>query len=201
MKKNILILSIIGAIVICSVYYIKYLAVPVANEPASEVALETNETTVVGSDQSEFSGVGTLKSLQARDSSLECSLTYDQDENGTEVVGTYFIANDKVRGDFIVPAPEMGGEILTSVIVDGDMMYLWSDIGGQLFGTKTMVSEETGSQMKTPVPDDAAVRYSCKPWTQVDGSVFVPPSEVLFQDTADLMNTGMEYGTVYEEGQ
>ncbi len=52
-----------------------------------------------------------------------------------------------------------------------------------------------------PVARDEMVDYSCTVWTNIDKSIFEPPSTVLFRDPSMLMQEGMEYGTIYEEGE
>ena len=49
-----------------------------------------------------------------------------------------------------------------------------------------------------PVALDQSVDYDCKPWNKVDGSVFEPPTDVIFRDFGSVINTGMEYGNIYE---
>jgi len=43
------------------------------------------------------------------------------------------------------------------------------------------------------------VQYTCVDWAPVDGSVFVPPADVQFQDLNAVINAGMEYGTMEGE--
>lgn len=80
-------------------------------------------------------------------------------------------------------------------------MYLWSEIDGVAYGIKADLSKNSDGVLddKKPIPFDADVRYDCKPWANVDNTVFVPQGDVLFQDIDEMMQSGMEYGTVYEE--
>jgi hypothetical protein len=48
---------------------------------------------------------------------------------------------------------------------------------------------------KEPVSLEAPVKYTCTDWAAVDGSVFVPPADVSFQDLNAAIDAGMEYGT------
>lgn len=145
-----------------------------------------------------LSGVGTLQSLLDRKVSLECQIMYDSPDYEADVEGTYFVNNNKVRGDFIIAAPELGEQVVSSVIMDETDIYYWSVIDGESFG---FVSSRAGAQnseavkKSEPVAMDADVRYVCKPWTVIDGSIYVPPSGVNFQDFGTLMEAGMEYGT------
>jgi hypothetical protein len=98
----------------------------------------------------------------------------------------------------MVPAPEFGGTVLSSMIVGGNSMYVWSKIGDDTFGFRSDISNEQTKQVDTkePVPLDAKVQYTCTEWVPVDGSVFVPPADVQFQDLNEVINAGMEYGVM-----
>lgn len=200
--KTLIALSILAALIGGVVVYQLFFYSGSQQVTDVEGALQVNETVPADENNTEFSGVGTLAALQARGGNFECSLTYKPNEYEDEITGTYFYADGKVRGDFLVPSPDLGDEVLSSMIVNEDMLYVWSEINGEQYGMKITIPEDgEESQDATPVPDDVSVRYTCKPWTTVDNSVFVPPSTVLFQDASDLMQTGMEYGTIYEEGE
>ena len=43
------------------------------------------------------------------------------------------------------------------------------------------------------------VDYDCKPWPNVDYTVFEPPASVIFRDMNEITNSMMEFGTIYEE--
>lgn len=154
----------------------------------------------IPADKQPFSGIGSLSELQNQQKDLECQVVYEQ-EDEKRIEGTYFTSKGSLRGDFVVPAPEFGGTIVSSMIVGGNAMYVWSKIGDDTFGFKSDVTnEETASvDTKEPVPLDAEVKYTCTEWTEVDGSVFVPPVDVEFQDLNAVMEAGMEYGTVQGE--
>jgi hypothetical protein len=144
-----------------------------------------------------LSGVGSLTALQLRDANLECQITYAPDESKAATVGNYFVSRGKIRGDFIMMAPELGNEVVSSIIVDSTNTYYWSVIDGSSFGLK--MPNDTGAEVQAaekrePVPMDANVRYVCTPWPIVDNSIFVPPTNVTFQDFGALMQAGMEYG-------
>lgn len=146
-------------------------------------------------------GQGTLGDLLALAQNLECTIDYQKD---VVVSGTYFTSQGKMRGDFVVPSDQ--GEIISSLIMRDNTMYTWSEINGQKYGmqfdlAELAVAKETGKAPETrePVPIDAAVNYDCKPWVQVDGSIFEPPSDIIFQDFSNILNQGMEFGTIYEE--
>lgn len=187
-----IILAIMGvAVIVLGLYFLD-----VFSKNKSEIEVPTEESQHDTAQQTDtLSGVGTLAELNGKRQNLECSITYAPNEYEAEVTGTYFVADGKIRGDFVVVDANIG-EIVTSYIHDSESVYIWSDIGGELFGV--VASAESASDVKThePVPTDERVRYNCKQWTAVDGSIFIPPSGVLFKD---IQQADMEYGTIYEE--
>jgi hypothetical protein len=141
-------------------------------------------------------GVATLAELSQGEGRLECAVQYRASAESEEITGTYFVDSGRVRGDFVLNDPTLG-EIVTSVIVNSETLYVWSLIDGERYGVQ---APATGDEAVTglPIPPDESVRYSCTPWTEYDGSIFNPPSDVLFRDA---MDTQAEFGTIYEEGE
>ncbi len=170
----------------------------IGNDNENEEMATTSEVEV---DES-FSGAGPLRSLLEQGKNLECVITYIPNEYEPAVTGTYFVSGVSVRGDFLVNSPELGGEVVSSIIMNDGMFYSWSVIGEKSYGVKTQIDVNgnmSSGASKPPVPQDARVEYTCDTWSPVDGSVFVPPSNVMFQDFGSLLETGMEYGTIYNE--
>ncbi|MEK7462409.1 MAG: hypothetical protein AAB618_02440 [Patescibacteria group bacterium] len=144
-----------------------------------------------------MSGVESLADLAKQGKSLECQVVFDRSEVEGNIEGTYFTDKGKLRGDFVVPAPEFGGKIISSMIVDTDMLFVWTTIEGQTMGFKTdLTSRDTSVPTKEPVALDEPVKYTCTEWDMVDGSVFIPPTDVTFTDTDVAVKAGMEYGTL-----
>jgi hypothetical protein len=165
------------------------------NSPTPATNIETVQVDGVGTvaDKEPFSGLGTLTSLQAMQQDIECQIVYSK-EGQKDTEGTYFVSEGKIRGDFIVSAVELGGDIVSSLILDGQKLYVWSKIDNETFG---FVSDRAGEKKidgNEPVPLDVDVKYSCTEWTNVDRSIFVPPTNVEFKDLNNIINTGMEYG-------
>lgn len=92
---------------------------------------------------------------------------------------------------------------VSSIIVLENTMYVWTELSGESYGVKMPVTAAGADDVPTqePVGLDERVQYSCQEWSQVDQSVFIPPTDVLFQDLSEVLQSGMEYGTVYEEGE
>ncbi len=148
-------------------------------------------------------GTGSLEMLRLLGEDLECTIAYTDAEQGSAVEGTYFVSGGSMRGDFLTESPDLSGQILSSIVIDDKNMYVWSEIEGQTYGMKMDLSlvDDPTYDAREPVALDAAVTYDCKPWRNVDRTVFVPPSTVLFQDMSEMMQAGMEYGTVYEDAE
>jgi hypothetical protein len=142
-------------------------------------------------------GVGTLAKLTESKRDLECQIVVEK-EGEERVEGTFFTSGGNMRGDFMVPAQEFGGQVLSSMIIGGSSMYVWSTINGETFGFKSDVQKDAEKPVDAnePVSLDSEVRYTCTKWEQVDGSVFVPPADVQFRDLNAVMDAGMEYGTL-----
>lgn len=202
--KNIFILGFIAVLVAATVVYALLFHQPTQRSTSEnaeqESAITNTETTPV--DES-FSGQDTLKALLSYGKDLECVITYVPSEYESEITGTYFVSGGSIRGDFLMNSPELGGQVLSSIIIKDNEFYSWSNINGATYGMKmsldAMQNSEGNGAVKEPVPQDAVVEYTCDTWSPVDGSVFVPPGNVLFQDYSKLMQTGMEYGTLYTE--
>jgi hypothetical protein len=173
---------------------------PLATGPLPTQTLEQFED--ASNNPTPLSGRGTLATLRDLNQDLECRVTRD-DEPGVTHDGTVFVSAGRIRGDFVTVGEGMSA--VSSLIIRDGTLYLWSEIDGQLWGVKSTLATgtpPTSPQLSTqePVALDDAIRYECKTWSVVDGSVFVPPADVLFRDVAEAAAQGMEYGTVFEDG-
>lgn len=168
----------------------------------SAAQYEVSDTTTVTGEVEPKQGFGTLAELRLLGENLECTVSFTDEENNTSVEGTYFVSGNNMRGDFLTDAPDLSGQILTSMIIKDNISYVWSEIEGEMYGMKMDLSlaESTSADTNEPIDMDATVSYDCKPWPLVDGTVFEPPQTVLFQDMNALLRSGMEYGTIYNEG-
>lgn len=205
--RNLLLLSIGGAVVVGGV------ALYMIFGTQTEKALTTDGEQMETEEQTNeavakpMSGTGSLTSLLAFGQNLECSIQYTPKVAGAaSTEGTYFTSRGRMRGDFVVES--MGTQMVSSIIIDEKDMYSWSEIDGQKYGMKMTLSELETSQKDDNAPEaneavplDESVKYSCKPWVNVDGSVFEPPTDIIFTDYSAVMNKGMEFGTTYEGGE
>lgn len=199
--KYVTILGVLAILVAVLAYYMFFAVSPDSKLINDQVSVDAekfvqNETSLIP-----LKGTGTLESLRLLNKNLECTILHTPSNQTASVEGTYFVSEGNIRGDFLTDSPDLSGQILSSVIINETTMYTWTEIEGDMYGTKMNLStvDETKSLTKQSVSLDSSVKYDCKNWENVDRTVFVPPSEVLFKDVSEIIQTGMEYGTVYEE--
>ncbi len=200
MKKVLIISSVLAVLALCATLYFLFTGKTTLPEETIPDVATTSAPVVTET----LRGTGSLTALLALGRPLECFITYKGGGVGEPVTGTYFTSGGMLRGDFIVP--EMATGSLSSLIVRDNTLYTWSVIDTQSYGMKVDLAtleaakqSETAPDTNEPVPLEATVAYECKPWITVDKSVFETPTDVLFTNYADIMNMGMEFGTIYGE--
>jgi len=204
--RYVLILGLIALALSGLVYYLLFHdSMPEMPQESSQAA-PAADAADAESDNEEFTGAagtGSLQELRTLGETVECSITYEPQDGSDSVEGTYFVNDRNVRGDFLTETPDLSGQMLSSLILRDDTMYVWSTIDGETYGLQMDLSQldATEAEGNQPIPLDDSVEYDCAPWTNVDRTIFEPPQDVLFQDFSELMQAGMEYGTLYEEGQ
>lgn len=203
--KNLAILGTIAVLLAGFIYYTLFItpAHEIAQEASDSISqLDAEAEAKVSTPTVPEQGDDTLESIRLTGASAECTISYTPTNGSAPVEGTYFVNEGKMRGDFLTTTPEMEGQILSSMIMTEDQLYVWSEIEGKSYGFKTPKGtlNESEDGVKTPIGLETKVDYQCKPWKEIDSSIFIPPSDVLFNDMSALQRTGMEYGTIYEEG-
>lgn len=203
--RKVTILGLVALLLCVFTYFALFYVTPAERAELSTVeqSIEEKETIEVEKSIEPRSGVGTLESVLQWGENVECAISYDDGDQNTPVEGTYFVSEGSIRGDFLTDSPDLSGQIVSSMIVDDSIMYVWSEIDGEKYGMKISLSETEGSELysNAVVPLNEDVRYMCKIWKNVDRSIFVPPGDVLFQDMNELMKAGAEEGVIYEEGE
>lgn len=129
---------------------------------------------------------GTWGSLMGMTSAGKC--TVSTETNGVESMGTVYVADGNIRGDF---SSTMGGRLVEShIIATTDTVYTWST--GLPQGVKTPRTPNTGGAdaAKTSFNPNASLKYSCTSWI-TDASMFVPPATIQFIDVASMTQSGM----------
>ena len=193
------IIALLGAAFVLALKYGRHTD-PVVSENIEQVNVE-GVGTPAGTKPT--SGVGTLRDLAKDGKDKQCQIVEERSATEGNIEGTFFTSKGNSRGDFMVPAAEFGGKILSSVIVGGNSMYVWSTIDNNTFGFKSAVSGGDSDQIDTkePVPLDEPIKYSCTDWNEVDGSVFVPPANITFKDLNAVIEAGMEDGRLPARGE
>jgi hypothetical protein len=204
--KLIFSLSVAGVVVLILFLYALFGADRTSDTATSTTEPSSAEQQVVEETKTPqvLTGQGAFAELKDLGRNLECRIQYVAEDMTEPVIGTYFVSQGRIRADFEVPAPELGGQIVSSMIYTDEMYYAWSDIDGQLYGVSANIATlDTFDQasLNEPVSADDLVSYECTQWEVVDGSVFEPPADVLFQDLSSILDAGMEYGTIYTEGE
>ena len=206
--KYVVILGILAVLVAGFAYVSLFGGGPQAANTAGEALIQgeaENQGVAAEEVTGPRDGIATLDDLRSWNENIECTITYmpeDQPE-AAAVEGTFFVSDGDIRGDFLTDSPDLDGQVLSSMIITEPIMYIWTEIEGERYGMKLDLSIETDASIdiNEPIELDSDVTYSCTNWKNVDRTIFVPPSDVLFQDLSQLMQSGMEYGTVYEEGE
>jgi len=201
MSKNAKI--IIGVLVLIILFLIFFFG---KNDVENPVEIDDeNTSSEIEVKPTVVTGKGSLDELLKRNENLECSISYKANATSSEVMeGSYFTSNGKMRGDFVTK--DNGQEVLSSMVIKDNTFYSWSVIDGEKFGMKASMDQLQSAGIDNgqpkadngPVSLDQSVNYDCKPWNNVDGSVFEPPNDIVFRDFGAIMNTGMEYGNIYE---
>lgn len=165
-----------------------------ADSPAvngNEIQLNTTSATDV---PEVVSGKGSLLSLLGMGASQECSFVVRVD--GILQEGTAFYDGGNARVDTLVSGVGTAAPIASYMIMDADtkMMYMWGSAEGDQGIKMALPAAEDSNPGDVPatpgapatgVTPDTDVDYNCKPW-RVDGSVFVPPSDVEFMDMSAM---------------
>ena len=204
--RNLSILTLLAVILIAFAYFTIFsdpayrLEKQVQKEAATLSQKSTATATKTDSLPKPFSGSGSLQSLAQKNQDLECTITFTDEQASTTVEGTFFTNHGDIRTDMLTQAPDLNGQILSSMIVKNNTMYIWSEIEGRKYGVKMDLAQaDEAVKNQSPVSLEQTLNYDCKPWPKIDRTVFDPPSDVLFNDANELIKAGMEDGTIYKE--
>ena len=151
-------------------------------------------------ERTAFSGESSLASLLARGDSIECAITHIPNPLEAEITGNIFTNVGQLRGDFIVPTPDLAGQMVTSIIIAEDTIWQWTDIDGELVGSKQPANFDTPTleRLVPPVGFATIVQYDCLTWPRVDRTVFEAPTQILFTDVA---SASFEEGIIFLENE
>jgi hypothetical protein len=137
------------------------------------------------SDMESFSG--SLRDLVARGKSLKCTYSVN-DITGGQMTRTTYVSGKKSLTQSKLSGT--GQDMESNILVDGDYMYLWSNMAprGSKMNMKKM--EETkakhGDQEDFSKDYDEEYDYKCSSWKK-DESKFQLPQGIEFMDLTALM--------------
>jgi hypothetical protein len=147
----------------------------------AEMMEETEGDTLRGRD--------TFANLFKLNRPLECAFTYEAEDIRHE--GNVFVDGKKSRVESMYQ-DDAGMMFASSMITDGEMMYMWGSSPQGEMAIKMRVPDATTqntqapTKNQNPIDPNTAVDYSCESW-RVDGSIFVPPTDVQFIDMDEMM--------------
>ncbi len=130
-----------------------------------------------------------LKDLFTAGIAQKCTFSTGGDSSAQD--GTTYIANGKLRGDFVTDID--GKSTQTHMIVVSNTSYIWMD--GQNTGFKSTFnpsdyeaaeSGDSGKDTTAGLDFNKQADYKCSAWV-VDDSLFTPPVDVKFSDFSELM--------------
>ena len=124
---------------------------------------------------------GDFKALLAMSYPQECTF------ESSESAGVAYIANNRMRGDFVVTSE--GQSQNGHMIVKDDTAYVWVDGETQGFKMSAIADAETTNEQ---FDLDQEVDYDCKGW-RVDEDKFREPTTVTFTDFSELLQ-GLQGG-------
>ena len=150
-----------------------------ANRPSTTAVVETEtqtaavETATTG-EAEKFNG--SFMDLMGRGGTYECRFSSDVD--GSKSEGVVYVSDKKIRGNFMSTVD--GKEVRSSMIQDGESMYVWSEAMPKGIKMKAAAMTATGAKAPAGMFDPSlAMNYDCKPW-KTDSAWFVAPPNVEF---------------------
>jgi len=173
MNRNVAI--VVGILILFIIGSGAYLALNKSTQPSINKAPVTkNESADSGTQAVQ----GTIKSLLSSGKSQKC--TYSNDPKSASVSGTLYVANGKMRVDFVSGTEQ--AKISGHVILDSGFSYVWTDMSKQ--GVKMAIDQKLQQPSSAPVNSQTldinqALAYTCQGWVE-DSFVFTLPPDVTF---------------------
>jgi hypothetical protein len=186
---------IAGVGVVAVVGIVAFMTMDSANQAVTEDGSQTytdeSATLAPVATPETLTGQDTFANLFKLGRTLECSFTFK--DQGITSEGTGFFDGKQMRVDSMYMG-DGRATYMSSMISDGTIMYLWSKTEAGSFAMKMAVPPEGVTSNTAPVDQSkgglnpqSKVTYNCKSW-KVDGSVFVPPTDIKFMNMDDMMN-------------
>lgn len=106
--------------------------------------------------------------------------TFNTTSSNSNVEGTFYIAGEKLRGNFKTTVDEKTEEM--SMIRDGNTTYIWGpSLPTGIKMTLSLDDISSNEQTNQYVNTTEKLNYDCNDWI-VDSSLFTPPSNIKFSE-------------------
>jgi hypothetical protein len=129
------------------------------------------------------SGSYSIEGIMALGKPYICN--FEKMDGASKIVGTVQTDGQKIHGQFRIKTELVKTEFDSYLIVrDGDT-YAWTSLAPIGYKSKLAKSASVNaspSAQSQIVGTKDKMDYNCKPWTQVDQSVFVPPTSIIFSE-------------------
>jgi len=171
MKTNIIVYIITAVVIVGGVYLIANVKPQDQNQIKQDTqAPAQNDGQVVSASMKELVSLG---------KSLQC--TFESNTEFAKTSGVVYVADGKVRGNFRVTVSSLGDQSFDAyMIADTSNTYVWSTLTKN--GFKAPIQKEVQTQPgQEGVDYNQVLTYTCTPW-QIDQTLFVPPTDVVFQE-------------------
>ena len=122
---------------------------------------------------------GSMGDLLGRGGDWKC--TFDVTNSGAHSMGTVYVSEKRLRGDFSSTLPQVKQVVDSHMIQDNGFVYVWTSLSSQGFKTKTSLGTEDATTKFNGQGVDINQKYgyNCTPWT-VDAAMFTLPASVTF---------------------
>lgn len=168
MKKQVVSwLIIIGLIVLMTVVYIY------GRRPA---------TPTVGAD-GKISGHYTITGIQRLDQPYVC--TFEKTDEVSKIVGVIHLDKNNVYGEFRIKTDLVEKEFNSFLVVNNKEAYVWTslnNVGYKSPAAKSANKNASPLEQAQIVGFNDKIPYECKPWLEIDSTIFEIPSWIVFSE-------------------
>ncbi len=147
-----------------------------SSDTTAVVESDTQTAAVETATTEEGMFAGSFMDLMNRGGSVEC--TFSEESDGSKSEGVVYVSDSKIRGNFMTTTD--GTSVRSSMIQDGESMYVWSEAMPKGIKMKTDAMTPGGASAPAGMFDPTlAMNYNCKSW-KTDPAWFVAPPDVEF---------------------
>lgn len=184
MRKTILVVCLVCSLVI-------FAGCGKKEENKNEVGNQTKQT--------EGKFMGTFRDLMKKGEAVKCD--YKVTTEGFEQKNTLYISGEKMRMDGTTNIP--GQKQITNHMINAEgYSYFWNEDGSGK-GTKMKIEESIANEedfenvqdQSMQMDLDTMIDMDCDKWKE-DKNIFVPPSNISFDDFSEMMKNFQNYGQI-----